>query len=475
MALKGAPPAPASQLAPFINDLKVQRRATSYPPGEVSWAGALARSSRMLRDPLPMLLDAYAEHGPVFTLRMFTSKVVFLLGPEANHHVLVSNAKNFSWREGSMGNFIPLLGDGLLTIDGDFHRTSRKIMLPMFQRERIAASMDIMREEIDHALDGWTDGERVDLEEWTRELAMRIAMRALFGLDPNGAIVRRYDAANLFEQALKFYNHDVPQQLLRGPRSPWGRMKAAKAQLDRMIYEEIARRRGSGERGEDLLSLLMDASDEDGDRLSDRQIRDEVMTMLFAGHDTTTSTISFMFHELLHHPRWIDRLRAEREAYEAASGEPVGARQLMAGELAELEMVLDETLRLYPPAWIGPRRAIDAFEVCGQHVPAGAPIIYCSWASHRLPDVWDAPDSFCPERWEGDFKKQLPRGQYVPFGGGSRSCIGMRFGQLEIRTILTEALRRFDFELEPGYELRVRQQPTIGPADGLPVRVTVRS
>jgi cytochrome P450 len=198
-----------------------------------------------------------------------------------------------------------------------------------------------------------------------------------------------------------------------------------------------------------------------------------VMTLLFAGHDTTTSTVSFLFHELLHHPEWIARLRAEQDA--ALASGPITAQRLMAGELAALEMVLDEVLRLYPPAWVGPRRAVDAFTVCGQDVPAGAPVLYCSWASHRLPDVWESPDEFRPERWTEEFKKSLPRGAYVPFGGGSRSCIGMRFGQLEIRTILTEALRRFDFELEPGYELRVRQQPTIGPADGLPVGVTART
>jgi cytochrome P450 len=298
-------------------------------------------------------------------------------------------------------------------------------------------------------------------------------MRALFGLDPHGAVVRRFDAANRFEQALKFYSYDLPLQMARGPRTPWDRMHKAKAGLDTMIYGEIARRRASGERGEDLLSLLMDASDEDGDQLSDRQIRDEVMTLLFAGHDTTTSTISFLFYELLRHPAWIAALRSEQS--EALASGPLTAGRLMAGELVVLEQVLDETLRLYPPAWVGPRRAVDAFSVCGQDVPAGAPVLYSSWASHRLPDVWDEPETFDPSRWTEEFRKGLPRGAYVPFGGGSRSCIGMRFGQLEIRTILTEALRRFDFELEPGYELRVRQQPTIGPADGLPVRVSVRS
>jgi cytochrome P450 len=249
-------------------------------------------------------------------------------------------------------------------------------------------------------------------------------------------------------------------------------MQQAARRLDTLIYSEIAERRQSGRRGEDILSLLLDAEDEDGGRLSDVQIRDEVMTLLFAGHDTTTSTVAFMFYELLRHPEWIERLRAESE--EVGGGERVGARQFMAGELPLLDQVLDETLRMYPPAWVGPRRAIDAFEVCGRRVPAGAPVMYSSWVSHRLPDIWDDPHGFRPERFADDAKAKLPRGAYVPFGGGSRSCIGMRFGQLEIRAIMTEALRRFDVAPEPGYRLRVRQQPTIGPAEGMPVRVTPR-
>src|SRR3954468_3162284 len=471
MALSGAEPVSSNPLHPLFTDLAVQRRAGDrYPPGDTSFS--LARPRHMLRDPLTLMLDAYERYGPVYTLRLFTSKVVVLLGPEANHHLLVANAKNFSWRHGSMGNLIPLLGDGLLTIDGDFHRSSRKVMLPAFQRERIAASMDVMLEEVDDALGAWPADGRVDIYEWTRGLALRIAMRALFGLDPRGGVAVRIDAAHLFEEALSFYSYDMPRQLLRGPRTPYARMRSARAELDRMIYAEIAERRRSGERGMDLLSLLLDARDDEDHQLSDRQVRDEVMTMLFAGHDTTTSTVAFMFYELLRHPEWIGRLRAEAE--EAGGGQRVGAGQFMAGELPLLDQVLDETLRLYPPAWVGPRRAIDAFEVCGRRVPAGAPVMYSSWVSHRLPDVWDDPHGFRPERFADDAKAKLPRGAYVPFGGGSRSCIGMRFGQLEIRAIMTEALRRFDVAAEPGYRLRVRQQPTIGPAEGMPVRVTPR-
>lgn len=472
MSLQGPAPVSGNPLAPFVRDLRSQRKpAIPFPPGDRG--PGFGRARAMLRDPLGLLLDNYERHGPVFTLRLLASNVIVLLGPEANHHLLVANAKNFSWREGAMQNLIPLLGDGLLTIDGDFHRRSRKIMLPAFHRERIAASLDVIVEETDAALAPWRPGMAIDLYTWTRDLTVRIAMRALFGLDPDGDVARDTDASRLFNEALHFYSYDVPVQMLRGPRTPYARMLVARAQLDRMIHGEIARRRRTGERGMDLMSLLLDATDEDGSRLSDRHVRDEVMTLLFAGHDTTTSTIAFMFHELLRAHEWIGRLRAEQDAV-LTDGRPTAA-QLMAGELVLLEQVLDETLRLYPPAWVGPRRSIEPFEVCGVRAPGNAPVMYSSWASHHLPDVWEEPAAFRPERFTEEGKAALPKGAYVPFGAGSRTCIGMRFGQLEIRTIATAMLHRFDYDIAPGYALKIRQQPTIGPANGLPLRIRARA
>ena len=297
-------------------------------------------------------------------------------------------------------------------------------------------------------------------------------MRALFGLDPDGERARAIDAAGLFERALSFYSSDYFLRVLRTPYTPWARMQQAARQLDTLIYAEIAERRGSGKRGEDILSLLLDAHDEDGTTLSDLQIRDEVMTLLFAGHDTTTSTISFMFYELAHNPEITGRLLAEQDAQLA--GKPPSAAQMTSGELSELELVLDETLRMYPPAWVGPRRALETFEFEGRMVPARAFVNYCSWASHHLPDVFSDPEEFRPERFAPEARAALPKGAYVPFGGGSRTCIGMRFGQLEVRTIATLILSRFTLSLPADFKLGIRQMPTISPKDGLPMFVRER-
>jgi cytochrome P450 len=471
MALVGPPPLlGSSPLSVLLEDLRSERQASvPFPPGETR--PSLARTRRFAAEPLPLLLEAYERFGPIFTLRLFHSNVVFMLGPEANHYVTVSHASNFSWRESHFRDLIGLLGDGLLTIDGDFHRDSRRIMLPAFHREHIVASMDVIAQETDLALERFQPGVELDLYAWMRHLALRVAMRALFGLDPDGPRAQAIDAAGLFEQALSFYSTDYFLRILRGPRSAFARLLRAARQLDTLIYDEISRRRATGERGTDVLSLLLDAHDEDGNTLSDLQVRDEVMTLMFAGHDTATSTVSFMFYELARHPQIVARLLAEQDAL--AGGRPTTS-QLVSGELPELEMVLDETLRKYPPAWVGPRRSIEPFEFQGRTVPARAFVNYCSWASHHLPDVFDQPEQFRPERFTPQARAALPKGAYVPFGGGSRTCIGMRFGQLEVRTIASLILLRCTLSVPDDFRLSIRQMPTISPKEGLPVRVHPR-
>jgi cytochrome P450 len=470
VALVGPAPISFNPLRRLTADLVAERRATvPFPPGETRFS--MRRTRGFAFNPLPLLVDGYERFGPVFTMRVFHGNSVFMIGPEANHYMTVSHASNFSWRDGHMGDLNPLLGDGLLTIDGDFHRRSRRIMVPAFHHEAIAASLATMNAEISRALAGWTSGARIDIYFWTRRLALRIAMRSLFGFDPDAAGART-DMAQKFEQGLGFWARDYLLQVLRGPGSPFAQMQSARRALDEVIFGEIVGRRRSGERGEDVLSLLLDAADEDGEQLSDQQIRDEVMTLLFAGHDTTTSTIGFMFYELSRHPDVVAGLREEQER--VIGDASVDAALLMSGRLPLLEMVLDETLRMYPPAWVGARKSIEPYEFAGHMVPGNAYVNYSSWASHHLPDVFPDPGEFRPERFTPERKAALPKGAYVPFGAGSRICIGMRFGQLEIKAIATELVRRFDFSLEPGYKLRIRQMPTIGPRDGIPLTVRRR-
>jgi cytochrome P450 len=455
----------------IYDDLMSERRANgSFPPGPTSFS--IARGRRIVQNPLALLLPLYEELGPIFSTRLLHAKVVFMIGPEANHYVTVEHPENFHWREGSFADLIPLLGDGLLTIDGGYHDRARRIMMPAFHREQIEASVETMIAEADGAIERLAAGEVVDVYDWARNLAMRIAMRALLGLDPDdgghGAAAARH-----FERALGWYGVDFHVRVLRGPGSPWRRLMTSRRVLDEIVYAEIAaRRRDPDPERRDVLSLLLGARDEDGSGFTDEEVRDQVMTLMFAGHDTSTSTISFLLYELARHPEALARVQAEQDA--VLGGEPPTPSQLF-GELPYLDMVLDETLRLYPPAWVGPRRAVREFEFGGYHVPAGAYVNYCSWASHRLPEVFPEPEAFIPERFERERKAALPRGAYIPFGGGTRICIGKRFGQTEVKLVATMLLQRIRLELMPGTTMTVRQMPTLGPKGGLAMRVRERA
>jgi cytochrome P450 len=440
-----------------------------FPPGhnDFSWA----RTHQIAHDPLPLLLGAYEEFGPIFSLRLLHSRVVFMLGPEANHFVTVGHPENFHWRESSFGDLIPLLGDGLLTVDEDYHDRARAIMMPAFHREQVAAATEAMTVEADAAIDALPREEVVDIYEWMRTLAMRIAMRALLGLDPDEA-GKGAAAAEHFERALGYYGIDFGLRLLRGPGSPWRKLVSSRAVLDEIVFGEIARRRTAPDPGRsDILSLLVAARGAGGEEFSDREIRDQVMTLMFAGHDTSTSTLTFMLHELARHPEVMRRLHQEQD--QVLGGESPTALQLEK-EMPYLDAVLDEVLRLYPPAWIGPRRAIRDYEFGGCTVPRGAYVNYCSWASHRLPEVFPQPDAFIPERFTRERKAALPRGAYVPFGGGSRICIGKRFGQTEVKLVATKLLQRLRVDALPGRTMTIRQMPTLSPKDGLRMRVDAR-
>ena len=435
MGVAPPPPVPGGVIERVRSDMRWQRAARGqFPPGELSFS--MRRTREFEREPLPLLLRLYEEYGPVFSMRLMYAPVVFAIGPEANHYMTVSGAANFRWRDGGMGDLIPLLGDGLLTTDGDYHRRARRIMLPAFHRDQIAATREVMADEAERALDPWRAGDRIDLYAWTRRLALRVAMRALFGFDPRAA---------------RTWRGSSNERSGTGAGRTRRRCCAGRAaRIARWWRARLARRSHlRRDRAAAALGRARPRHPEPAPRRDRRgrldpvgqELRDQVMTLLFAGHDTTTSTVTFLFYELARNP----------------------------GE-HDLELAIDETLRMYPPAWIGPRRSIEPFELHGVRVPGGVLVNYCSWVSHHLAEVFPEPFEFRPERFLPDARAALPKGAYVPFGGGSRTCIGMRFGLLEVRTIAETILGRFRLELaEPERPLSIRQMPTLSPRGGLPV------
>jgi cytochrome P450 len=456
-------------LAVLASDLRREwSNKSPYPPGETNFS--VARTKRFIEDPCGLLVDSYERFGPMFTLRVFHGKIVFMVGPAANHYVTVSNASNFTTRESHFRTLVEIIGDGILTTDGEYHRDMRRLVLPALHSESVVSYLDIMVEETERALESFVPGRTVNVYAWARSLALRIASRTLFGLDPDGERARAADMAGVLEQM-----GTLPplSGSLRGPGTPWARFMRNLRKLDRSLVAEIAERRArGGGGGTDVMSLLIDARDEDGKPLSDVQIRDQTMTLLLSGRDTTALTLAFLLHELARHPEVVERIVAEQE--ECLEGGVPSAKQLT-GELVELEKALDETLRMYPPAWIGPRRATETFEFEGLTAPANAYVDYCPLASHHLPEVFPEPARFDPERFTPEAKAARPKGAYVAFGGGSRTCIGMRFALLQIRTIATLMLRRFELELPPDFSLKVSLLPLLAPKEDVPVIVSERA
>jgi cytochrome P450 len=468
-----AQPAPltTNPIARMRNEVRTER-SLSAPLPDGPKSVSIRRGTRFLEEPLTLLLESYREYGPVFTLRLLTTPTVWMIGPEANHFLLVSGTKHVRWRDGLMGDMIPLVGDGLLTTDEDVHDRARRLVQPAFSRKAVEQQVAVMIEEADAAIGALRIDEPLDVYLWARRLALGIAMRGLFGITADAD--RREEVAERFEDALSFYFRQIWWQLLRGPATPFQRMVKQRQALSALVLQEIASRRsrnGDGSPADDVLSRLVLAED-NGDRLTDGEICDQVLTLLFAGHDTTTSTISFMLHELARHPNELALLVSEID--DVLGGEPPTPAQLFDG-LPRLEAVLAETLRMYPAAWWGPRRVHSAFEFEGHRIPAGALVHYSSWVTQRLPHLYPDPEAFVPERFTSGAVAKLPKGSYIPFGGGTRICVGKRFGELEIKTIAIRLLQRLRPELEAGFSLTTRQAPTLSPRDGMPMTMRVRA
>ncbi|MCK9250503.1 MAG: cytochrome P450 [Solirubrobacteraceae bacterium] len=451
-----------------VGEVRTRRGRVPLPAGSMAFSARNTHAA--VADPLRLLLEHYERFGPVFTIRTLHDPLVWAIGPEANHQILVSEFDAFSWREGRYRDLGPLLGNGMLNIDGAYHRQMRGLMLPAFHREQVASIVDRMVAEGVAAADRLRPGDTIDLYHWTRDLALRIALRALAGIEADSE--HEHEAAEAFETALSIHGRTPLLQVLRGPGTPYARAMRARDRLDALILGEIERRRRAGDPGPGVLGMLLEATDGEGEPLPRDAVRDQLVTLLFAGHDTTTATLTFMFYELGRATGARAALEEEIDAL-LPGRDPVAA-DLDGKALPVLERTLEETLRRYPPAWIGPRRVLRDVTLAGVPVPAGATLNYSSWATHHLPHLYPDPLAFDPDRFLPDNRAQLPKGAYVPFGGGSRMCLGKRFGETELRALTAILVRRLRLEPDPARTLRITTTPTLGPVGGLRFRVRER-
>ncbi|MFB6347186.1 MAG: cytochrome P450 [bacterium] len=405
-------------------------------------------------------MDLYLEHGPVFTVRIMGLKVIVIIGAEANQYMYVDNWRDFYWwGEAVQGHLAELIGNGLLASVDEKHDKARRLLDPVFSKETLQDYARTMVEHTESEVQRLADQEGYfDFYEWVYDVALINASACFMGMDTN-----KLDLETLhehFETCVKFYQEPILAQTLRGPFTPHRRFKQSKEKLDDMIYEEIEDRRRAGyERGDNILDRLLGAEDQ-GDTFSNDEIHDQIINLYWAGHDTTISAVSWLIFVVGKYPNVYEKLKTEID--ERVGTEPIEVEEVTDG-LPYLEMVMDEALRMYPPAWIALRKSRKEFEIYGETIPADTELAFSSFLTHRLPHLYENPDAFIPERMTPEKKRERPPGSYIPFARGPRTCIGMNFAKYEIKIIVATLLRHFDYELRACNNLRGYPAATMTP------------
>jgi cytochrome P450 len=419
------------------------------------------------RDRLAIHDDA-ALLGPIARFQIGPIPVYTISDADLAHEILVTKAAAMA-KSAGLHYLAPVLGDGLLTADGEVHKRHRKLLAPAFAPKRLAGYADVMVEETRRTVDTWRAGKQVDLAQEIMEMTLAIAGRTLFGAEVRG------DAATV-GRGLELAMHSTIEALASPLQLPYAfplprhlRMRRAVKMLDEVVFRLIADGRRRGTDLGDVLSVLLVADDEAG-RLTDREIRDEVMTLLLAGHETTANALAWTWYELGRNPGALARLVAEVDHV-------IGTRPVTADDLPAMPWnlaVLDEAMRLHPPAYQTGRETAEPVDVGGHHFPTGSILAINIRGIHRRADYFPAPLAFLPERMLPDAKKARPRHHYLPFGAGPRVCIGSHFALLEAQLCLATMAQRATIHT---LVTRVEPEPliTLRPRGGLPALVGPRT
>ena len=401
------------------------------------------RSAR--RSPIE-LLERTAAVGDVVRIRLPRFSAWVLNHPDLVWHVLATRSHDVK-KGPTMEAAARILGEGLLTSEGEHHHRQRRLIQPLFHHERVSGYADTMRALAEERVASWAPGEAIDVRREMAELALAIVARSLFGAQVEAERAR--EIGDALSEALSQFNRVFSPFLLLTQRLPipsTRRFVRARGTFDRIVHAMIDERRRSGETGDDLLTHLLRAQ-EDGRGMTDEQVRDEVLTLFLAGHETTAVALTWTFWLLAGAPE------VEEELQDAVDDAREGV----------VDRVLAESLRLRPPAWAIGRRTLADLEVDGARLPAGAVLVVSPWLLHHDARWWPDPDRFDLGRWEPGAEAARPRHAYLPFGGGPRMCIGEGFASLEARIVLETVAARWRLVLEPGQDVRPKPAVTLRP------------
>ena len=420
-------------------------------------------------DILDFLLETARDYGPLASFRVGPRQVFLASGPDLIEQVLVTDAQHYIKHFGARA-FKPVLGNGLITSEGAFWHRQRKLIQPAFLKTRVQSYAPVMAELTNQMLDSWTPGKRVQIDFEFEVLTSKIALKTLFDLDDRGDHER-------FDGVLKLAFNLMNERLRRIFKLPlWlptpanRRLKRAVAELDQTVQSFIASGRSRQHPGDDLLSRLLVAQHQDGTRMSDRQLRDEAMTLYLAGHETTALTLAWSWYLLSQHRRVEEKLVSEWKR--VLRGAPPSSAHL--SRLSYTAAVIAESMRLFPPVYVIGREATTELELGGYRVKPGYTVLMSQWVNHRDPKYFPEPEEFRPERWEHGFSKRIPKFAYYPFGGGQRICVGSAFALMEAAIILAAVGQRYRFTLDPDAVIGIKTQITLLPANGIPTTLERR-
>lgn len=443
-------------------------------PGPRTYAPA-GVADELRADQPGFLVRMQREHGDVARFRVLWLTMHLVSHPDGVRHVLQENHKGYDKRTRGFEKLKLLLGNGLLTSDGDFWLRQRRIMQPAFHRERISGFGAAMARHTEAMCDAWRPrverGETIDVAREMMRVTLGIVAETLLGAD----VSRDAEAV---AESMDVLLHEANRRILSAvdltdfvktpPNAPGN---APLRRLDEIVWRTIESRRSAKDRPADLLTMLMDARDaETGEGMTDQQLRDEVMTIFLAGHETTANALTWTWYLLSLHPDV--RRRLERELSDA-----LGTRAPNVDDLVRLpytKMVLQESMRLYPPAWLTARRPVREDVIGGYTIPPDGLVFVSPWVTHRHPAFWDNPEGFDPERFSPDRAAKMHRFQYFPFGGGPRICIGQGFAMIEAHLLLARIAQRYRLDLVPGTVVEPEPLITLRPKRGLPMRATLR-
>jgi cytochrome P450 len=437
------------------------RAKLKFPPGPSFGLRRWSLGPLNNADPLKYFTNIVREYGDFVGLRILNFRILLINHPDHIEDVLVAHPRKFIKGRVLKANK-RVFGGGLLTSEGDFWLRQRRLAQPAFHRARIAGYASTMVEYTERLLHEWQDGEERDLHKEMMRVTLQIVGKTLFDAD-----VER-DAQDvgkslelLLELGADFRRTVLIPHWLPTPAN--FRLERAIRKIEKVLYRIIAEKRASGHDAGDLLSMLLAAQDEDGSRMTDKQLRDEAITLFLAGHETTANALSWTWWLLAQNPAVEAKLHAELSTV-------LGGRAPSLEDLPKLvytNHIITESMRLYPPVWGTARTAIEDHEIAGYAVPKGSGVSFAQWTVHRDARWYVAPDEFRPERWEGDLMKRLPRFAYFPFGGGPRQCIGNSFALMETALILATIAQQYRFRLVVGHPVVPLASITLRPRHGI--------